>query len=99
MLGRRAVGWCILLLLPTVGLGQSDRLQIRFKGTATLSVSGDVPMWGFFASCPLHESYCSSFWDLCNGGTRTVAAPGSYLVLGGELGGSYGYSGTEVCHF
>jgi len=92
MLGRGMIGWLTILLLPTIGLGQSDRLQVYFKGKATLSVSGDVPSCGFFTSCPLDESYCSSFWDLCSGGTRTVSAPGSYVVLGGEIGGSFGYS-------
>jgi hypothetical protein len=64
MLGRGMIGWLTILLLPTIGLGQSDRLQVYFKGKATLSVSGDVPSCGFFTSCPLDESYCSSFWDL-----------------------------------
>jgi len=90
MLGVAALSLAVANLIA--GLGQTDRLQIRFKGEATLSVSGDVPVCGFIATCPLYERYCSSFWNLCSGGKRTVSALGSYLVLGGEFGGSQGYS-------
>jgi hypothetical protein len=59
MLGVAVLSLAIVNLIA--GLGQTDRLQIRFKGEATLSVSGDVPACGFIATCPLYERYCSSF--------------------------------------
>jgi len=86
----------LLLLPPLLGSGQGERLTLQFRGIATLAVSGDVPQCGFFSSCPLGKNYCSDFWQLCNGGSRTVVAPGSYLILGGEYGGSFGYNSNAT---
>ena len=81
----------IVVLFTALGIAHSqERLQIRFEGSATLSVEGGPLTCGVLIACPYDRHYCRS-WNLCQqGGTRTIAAPGSYLLLGGTLGeGSY----------
>ncbi len=80
----------------TIWAQDYDRLQIRFDGKATLSVSGETPSCGF-AGCPYGSHYCSSFWNLCEGErSRTVVIPGSYLTLGAEFGGMSYSSGATL---
>jgi hypothetical protein len=82
----------------SLALGQSHRLGLTFSGTATLSVGGDQISCLWFVRCPMDCDYCNC-WGLCNGGgTRTLPARGSYLVMGGlggaGAGSSYGSSAT-----
>ena len=81
----------IVVLFTALGIAHSqERLQISFKGKATLSISGDLPSCGDFVGCPYEHDYCSEFWNLCEGQRiRTVVVSGSYLTLGG------GYAGLE----